>query len=58
MMAAAPDFPAFAAKLELFFERELEPHSAEEEVLAAIRADATRLAGPSTARDGPSTGLG
>jgi len=48
MLAAAPDFAAFASKLELFFEPGLEPHSVEEEVLAAIRGDARRLAGPST----------
>jgi hypothetical protein len=45
MLAAAPDFAAFASKLELFFEHELEPHSVDDEVLAAIRSDAERLAG-------------
>ncbi|HEX8513990.1 MAG TPA: hypothetical protein VF688_12905 [Allosphingosinicella sp.] len=45
MLAAAPDFAAFAAKLELFFEHEVEPHSVDAEVLAAIRGDARRLAG-------------
>lgn len=46
MLAAAPDFAAFASKLELFFGHEIEPHSVDEEVLWAIRADARRLAGP------------
>jgi hypothetical protein len=45
MLAAATDFAAFADKLELFFEHELEPHSVEEDILAAIRTDARRLAG-------------
>ena len=45
MLAAAPDFEAFAAKLELFFEHEVEPHSVDEDVLAAIRGDAAGLAG-------------
>lgn len=45
MLAGAPDFAAFAAKLELFFEHEVEPHSVEEAVMAAIRSDAARLAG-------------
>jgi hypothetical protein len=45
MLAGAPDFAAFASKLELFFAHELEPHSVDEDVLAAIRADARRLAG-------------
>jgi hypothetical protein len=45
MVAPAPDFGAFAVKLELFFEYELEPHSADEEVLAAVLGDAWRLAG-------------
>jgi hypothetical protein len=45
MLATAPDFAAFAAKLELFFEHELEPNSVEDEVEAAMRADARRLAG-------------
>jgi predicted neutral ceramidase superfamily lipid hydrolase len=45
MVAAAPDFAAFAAKLELFFEHELEPNSADEEIVEAIRKDAQRLAG-------------
>jgi hypothetical protein len=45
MLVPAPDFAAFAAKLELFFGHELEPHSVEDEVLEAIRADAQRLAG-------------
>ena len=44
MLAAAPDFAAFAAKLELFFEHELEPHSVDEEVAAAVLGDARRLA--------------
>ncbi|HEX8063906.1 MAG TPA: hypothetical protein VF535_11900 [Allosphingosinicella sp.] len=44
MLAAAPDFAAFASKLELFFEHELEPDSIDDEVLAAIRGDAARLA--------------
>ncbi len=48
LLAGAPDFAAFASKLDLFFEHELEPNSLEEEVLAAIRSDAARLAGPST----------
>jgi hypothetical protein len=45
ILAAAPDFGASASKLELFFEHEVEPHSVDEEVLAAIRGDARRLAG-------------
>ena len=45
MLAAAPDFAAFASKLELFFEHELEPNSIDEDILAAIRGDALRLAG-------------
>ena len=44
MLADAPDFLGFAEKLELFVDHELEPHSVDEEVLAAIRADARRLA--------------
>jgi hypothetical protein len=44
MLAGAPDFAAFAAKLELFFEHELEPDSVDEDVLVAIRGDAVRLA--------------
>ena len=45
MLAAAPDFAAFASKLELFFEHELEPDSVSDDILAAIRGDARRLAG-------------
>jgi hypothetical protein len=45
MLAGAPDLAAFAAKLDLFFEHELEPHSVDEEVIGAIRSDAQRLAG-------------
>jgi hypothetical protein len=45
MLVPAPGFAAFADKLELFFEHELEPHSVEKVVLAAIRADVRRLAG-------------
>jgi hypothetical protein len=45
MLSGAPDSAAFAAKLELFFEHEVEPHSVDEDVLAAIRGDARRLAG-------------
>jgi hypothetical protein len=45
MLAGAPDFAAFASKLELFFEHELEPHSVDEVALAAVRNDARRLAG-------------
>jgi DNA-directed RNA polymerase alpha subunit len=45
MLAGAPDFAAFAAKLELFFEYELEPDSVDEDCLAAMLADARRLAG-------------
>ncbi|MGA9582430.1 MAG: hypothetical protein WBR13_10735 [Allosphingosinicella sp.] len=44
MLAAAPDFAAFASKLELFFEHALEPDSADEEIVAALRADTRRLA--------------
>ena len=44
MLAAAPDSAAFAQKLELFLEHEVEPHSVEEDVIAAISADARRLA--------------
>jgi hypothetical protein len=43
MRAPAPDLGAFAAKLELFFDHELEPHSAEADALAAVRRDAWRL---------------
>jgi len=46
MRVPAPDFAAFAAKLELFFEHEIEPHSVDEECLAAVLADVQRLAGP------------
>jgi hypothetical protein len=45
MVAPAPDFGAFAEKLELLFEHELEPHSVEEDVLAAVLADVRRLEG-------------
>jgi hypothetical protein len=45
MLAAAPDFAAFAEKLELFFGHELEPDSVDEDCLAAVLADARRLAG-------------
>lgn len=45
MLARAPDFAGFAAKLELLFEHELEPHSVDEDCLAAVLADARRLAG-------------
>jgi len=45
MLVPAPDFAAFASKLELFFEHELEPHSIEDDLLAAIRADARRVGG-------------
>ncbi len=44
MLAGAPDFAAFASKLELFFDHELEPHSVDEDILAALRADTRRLA--------------
>jgi len=44
MLAGDSDFAAFGSKLELFFEHELEPHSVEEAVLAAIRKDVRRLA--------------
>jgi hypothetical protein len=44
MLAEAPDFLAFASKLELFFEHELEPDSVDEPILAALRADTRRLA--------------
>jgi hypothetical protein len=43
MVAPAPDLGAFAVKLELLFEHELEPHSADEEVLAVVLADVRRL---------------
>lgn len=45
MLAAAPDFAAFADKLELFLDHEFEPHCVEVEVLAALRLDARRPAG-------------
>jgi hypothetical protein len=45
LLVPAPDLAAFATKLDLFFEHELEPHSAEDDVLAAIREDVGRLAG-------------
>jgi hypothetical protein len=45
MLAEAPDFAALAAKLELFFEHELEPSSVEDDVLAALRRDVRRLMG-------------
>lgn len=44
MLAGAPDFAAFASKLELFFEHELEPDSVDEDILAALRTDSRRLA--------------
>lgn len=44
MLAGAPDFAAFASKLELFFDHELEPNSVDEDILAALRADTRRLA--------------
>ncbi|HYW15472.1 MAG TPA: hypothetical protein VE891_04870 [Allosphingosinicella sp.] len=44
LLAAAPDFAAFASKLELFFDHELEPNSVDEDILAALRADTRRLA--------------
>ena len=44
MRAGAPDFAALASKLELFFEHELEPNSVDEDIMAALRADARRLA--------------
>ena len=45
MLAAVPDFAAFASKLELFLEHELEPNSVDEDCSAAVLADARRLAG-------------
>lgn len=45
LFVPAPDLAALAVKLELFFDHALEPHSVEEDVVAAIRADAGRLAG-------------
>ena len=45
MLAAAPDFAAFARKLSLFFEHELEPNSVDEDIVAALKADTRRLAG-------------
>jgi hypothetical protein len=44
MGTAAPDFAAFAVKLELLFGYEFEPHSVEDEILAALRGDLGRLA--------------
>lgn len=44
LLKPVPDLAAFSAKLELFFEHELEPHSVDEKVLAAIRGDVRRLA--------------
>jgi hypothetical protein len=44
MLAAAPDFGAFARKLSLFFDHELEPNSVDEDIVAALRADTRRLA--------------
>jgi hypothetical protein len=43
LLAPVPDLAAFAAKLELFFEHELEPHSVDRKVVAAIREDGRRL---------------
>jgi hypothetical protein len=48
LLAPVPHLAALAVKLELFFEHELEPHSASEDCLGAIRGDVRRLAGPST----------
>lgn len=45
MRAPAPDLAAFAMKLGLFFGHELEPHSVDEAVAAAVLGDARRLAG-------------
>jgi cobalamin biosynthesis protein CbiG len=44
LFVPAPDVAGFAAKLDLFFEHGLEPRSAEEEVLAAVRRDVRWLA--------------
>jgi hypothetical protein len=49
LLAPAPDFAAFASKLDLFFQHELEPNSVDEEVLTAIGADSGRLAGMASA---------
>ncbi|HEX6376743.1 MAG TPA: hypothetical protein VFZ91_13605 [Allosphingosinicella sp.] len=43
LLVPVPDLAAFAAKLELFFDHELEPYSVEAPCLAAIRGDARRL---------------
>jgi len=43
--AAAPDVAALAVKVELVFAHEVEPHSVDEEVIAAVRGDLRRLAG-------------
>jgi hypothetical protein len=50
LLVPAPDLDGFAVKLELFFEHELEPHLAEEDRVAAIRADLRRLAGMGAVR--------
>jgi hypothetical protein len=47
LLAPAPDLAAFAVKLESLLKHALEPHSIEEDVAAAIRADARRLSGSS-----------
>jgi hypothetical protein len=40
-----PDWAAFAVKVELLFAHEVEPHSIDDEVIAAVREDLRRLAG-------------
>ncbi|MFL6846127.1 MAG: hypothetical protein ACJ8ER_14740 [Allosphingosinicella sp.] len=44
LLVPAPHLVALLVKLELFFRHELEPHSVDAEVLAAIKGDARRLA--------------
>jgi hypothetical protein len=44
MLLPAPHLGALGLKLALFLEHALEPHSVEEEVLAAVREDVRRIA--------------
>jgi hypothetical protein len=46
LAAPAPDLPAFAAKLDLFFAHAIEPGAIDDDVAAAILVDAGRLLVP------------
>jgi hypothetical protein len=58
MLAPAPDFGAFAEKLELLFLHEVEPHSVEEAVLVAVLGDLRRLVLRQAQDERPSTRSG